>query len=161
MKRFLSVFLVLIMILSLCACGGAEEKEPLTFRVGFGRSEITPRGTAVQLWGYGDGDKERAAQGVLDPIYFTCVAVSDEQDNTLLICTTDQLGTEAQTVNKLRKMVNEEYGIPKENLVVSATHTHSSVPDDKIMNFVDLAMQAIRDALADRATATIKAKPIN
>ncbi len=158
MKRFICIALTLLMLLSLCACGGA--KEEATFRVGFGRTEITPKGTSVQLWGYGEKDDQRACQGVLDPLYFTCVAVSDTQDNTVLICTTDQLGTAAQTVDKLRNMVNEEYGVPKENLVVSATHTHSSVPDGKIVNYVDLCMKAIRDAMADRATATIKAGSI-
>jgi len=97
------------------------------FCVGFGRAELSPKGYSAKRADYPATDGvERMSQGILDPIYFTCVAITDAQGNTALICTTDQLGTMLAEVNSLRSKVNEAYGIPKENLVVSATHTHSS-----------------------------------
>lgn len=160
MKRIVCITLTLLMLLSLCACGDAQEET--TFLVGYGRVDLSPKGYTVPLTGYGGngGDTGRNSEGILDPIYFTCVAITDEQGNTALICTTDQLATMQAEVNSLRSRVNEAFGIPKENLVVSATHTHSSAVSGNIIGYMDLCYQAVEAALADRAPATIRAGSI-
>ena len=59
MKKILSLFLVFLIILSLCACGGAEEtggetESFDTLQVGFGKAKIQPPDTSIRLTGGGD-----------------------------------------------------------------------------------------------------------
>ena len=56
-------------------------------KVGFCRKNITPEGE-YPLGGYGD-DSRRMCQGVRDPIFGTCLAITDEQDTTVLIFSVD------------------------------------------------------------------------
>ena len=58
-----------------------------TLLVGYGRSEITPT-ISVPLAGYGN-TLTRMSQGVLDPQYTSCTAITDANDNTVLLITND------------------------------------------------------------------------
>ena len=55
--------------------------------VGYGRADITPDQPAPMA-GYGTASK-RLHETVLDPLYATCVAITDDQDNTLLLFSQD------------------------------------------------------------------------
>lgn len=168
MKKWLVIMLTLALALSLCACG--TEKKPSssttaatraagadTLLVGFGRVNITPPADGtVNLFGYGDGDKTRAFTTMMDPIYATCVAITDAEGNTVLIYTLDKLYTMLSEVNEVRAMITAKTGIPGENVVMSGTHTHSSVRYYKIPNYAATVAKAAEDALADRAPATVQ-----
>ena len=52
-------------------------------KVGFGRIDIMPQ-EHVELGGYGNGP-HRVSTHVLDTLFASCVAITDEQDNTLLL----------------------------------------------------------------------------
>ena len=154
MKRVLTIAIVLVMLLGLCACGGkAEQKaaEPKVFRVGFGRVNITPT-SSHNLDGYSD----RMSEGVLNPVMATCVAITDVDGNTILLYTVDMCNTEKETFGPLREQLTKETGIPGENITISATHTHSSPAYPYMFDYVERLVQAGKDALADRAPATIQ-----
>ena len=92
MKKLFSILLICALVLSLCACGssdagagGATAAAPADttaaaatshgFMVGYSKVDITPTAPAP-LYGYGNPG-ERLHTEVLDPLYFTCVAMTD------------------------------------------------------------------------------------
>ena len=134
MKKIISILLVSVLLLGLCACGaasGAEGGAAETtaaasggFRVGYGKQDITPEGQ-VGMGGYGRSD-QRLSTGVLSYLYATCIAITDADDNTILIYGLDLCGV--GTAMDFRKNVSEATGVPEENIMMSASHTHSA-PD--------------------------------
>ena len=90
MKKLICMLLALVLVLSLCACGGEEKagstgasKTSAKLRVGYGKADITPQ-TPVPMGGYGRS-AARISQGFLSYLYVTCVAISDADDNTILV----------------------------------------------------------------------------
>jgi len=87
--------------------------------VGYAKVDITPR-KSVQLTGYGN-DFLRLSDNVLDPLYATCLAFTDETGSTVLVYSLDVLyGT-----SWMRPAVSEAIGLPVERIQISATHTHA------------------------------------
>ncbi len=157
MKKFLTLLLASIMLLSLCACGGEKTEEQAgkrVFSVGVSRINITPQNaTNLPMEGY----KDQISQGILSFLYATCVAITDEQNNTLLLYTVDRCESERETVDELRSRLEASTGIPGDNISVSSTHTHSSPKISSMPDYVDQLVQVGEEALADRAPATIVA----
>jgi len=167
MKKFLSITLALILILSLCACGkksapatSAEEKG---LRVGFGRVNITPS-YSVPLGGYGNSN-QRMSQGFLDYIYATCIAITDESDNTLLLITLDGTATYNPMVAPVMEAITKATGVPADHIAMNSTHVHSGpdmsyTQEPSIQKYIaDLSQnvaQAASDAMADRSPATME-----
>jgi hypothetical protein len=57
----------------------------------------------------------------------TCTAVSDGE-NVALFFSTDNLYVSEDLLNQVVKLVEKIYPVAKENIIMNATHTHSSVP---------------------------------
>ena len=161
MKRILILVLVGVMLLGLCACqeGGNAQKG---LQVGYGRANITP-GYPVPLAGYGN-TSQRMHQGLLDYIYATCIAITDENDSTVLLITTDLIIVPTKIMSDLRKAVCDATGVPADRVLIQGTHTHSG-PDVwsgepaivKYMTelYANVA-KAAADAMADRSPATMQ-----
>ena len=135
MKKFISMILVLIMVFSLCACGGksgttdstesqtgSQEK---TFRVGYARYDITPT-EAVPLGGFGNCDK-RISTNVLRRLYVSCIALTDEQDYTVLMFSCDFINPYAALMDA-RPVISQQTGVPEHQILVNSSHTHAG-PD--------------------------------
>ena len=163
MKRVLAVLLIVALCLGVCACqeGGAAVEEKKEFRVGFGRTNLTPS-YSVPLAGYGL-TSNRMSQGYLDYIYATCIAATDENDSTVLIVTTDIIAVENHIIDPLRKAVTEATGVPADRILIQGTHTHSA-PDllskessaaKYQQEYIELIAEACADAMADRSPATM------
>ena len=160
MKRIFMLVLVGVMLLGLCACqeGGNAQKG---LQVGYGRANITP-GYPVPLAGYGN-TSQRMHQGLLDYIYATCIAITDENDSTVLLITTDLIVIQTNIVEDLRKAVGDATGVPADRIMMQGTHTHSG-PDlwsgetvigkYKMELFANVA-KAAAEAMADRSPATM------
>lgn len=159
MRKILSVILSLALLLSLLACGtGGEDKgntnpgKDNRYRVGYAREDITPD-HSVGLGSYGN-TSERLSKTVLDKIYLTCVAITDAQDNTVMLVTIDIGAVPESSANAVRGKINKETGIPKENITVSATHTHSAPEFGGIGNAIlKAAKDASVTAMEDRTYA--------
>ena len=134
MKRLLAVFLALVMVLSLCACGSSDQAAtgvqgtvsgapgettaaPAAegLRVGHGRVDITPE-SSVPLSGYGNTSM-RMSTGFETYLYSTCVAFSDGE-NTALLFHNDLTYVNESLTESVRKKIHSEYGIPEENIRV-------------------------------------------
>ena len=88
MKKFFTVLLTLVLLLGLGACGGNDAPKLEGFHVGYGRVDISPE-EGVLLGGYSNND--RFSEGVMDALYVTCVALTGEEGNTVLLITCDAI----------------------------------------------------------------------
>lgn len=130
------------------------------FRVGFGRRDITPD-FSVPLAGYGN-TRMRMSQGYVNRIYATCMALTDEKDQTILLYSLDLIVVKSSWSQPVRQAVSKLTGIPQENIMLSATHTHSApdvlgvlTPEDPYFDlYLEQLSLAAQDALADRRPAT-------
>lgn len=176
MKKVLALTLSVLMLLGLLACGGETSENNATnattatteagsalaegqILVGYGRADLTPSSYAgITLVGYGgNGTPPTPMTGVLDRVYGTCVAITDSEDNTVLIYTLDTLYTTQAEVDELRQFISAKTGVPGTNVVVSATHTHASMTFSQIPDYFNKMTQAAVDAMADRAAAKVYA----
>ena len=134
MKKWISLILALVLALGLVACGGSGNSTPGTeggnetaagLQVGFGRESVMPDDiTKVHLAG-GDANK-RIATTVKDTLYVTCVALK-EGDQTILVYTMDIITADDPTVDPIKAAVSNTTGVPQENILINATHTHGSI----------------------------------
>lgn len=133
--------------------------ENTQLQVGFGRRDITPD-FSVPLAGYGN-TRKRMSQGYFNRIYATCLAFTDGSGSTMLIYTLDLIVVRKMWCEPVRRRVSELTGIPQENIMLSATHTHSGPdvlgvlgPEDPYFDlYVEQLTLAAQDALEDRAPA--------
>jgi len=161
MKKILCLLLVIVMVLGLCACGSKETEEKAEkpawegqFAVGYGRADVTPD-HSVGMRGFGD---VRQSVGVLNKLYITCIAVTDETGNTVLLYTFDCKNMGQAKLLTIREAIAEATQIPVEKIFIGATHSHST--PDAIEEYVafsaEKAVLAAQKALADRDAATIE-----
>ena len=163
------------MVLGLCACGtassgseagtaaagaGADTTAAAAaggFRVGYGKENITPTGQ-VGMGGYGRSD-QRLSTGVLSYLYVTCIAITDANDNTILLYGMDLCG--CSDALKFRENVSKATGVPVDNIMMSASHTHSA-PDygvktsgqgEALNKLKSGLVKAAETAMADRKEA--------
>lgn len=153
MKRLIAIVLALVIVLSMCtACDGTKADNGL--RVGFGRADITPT-FAVGLHGYGNVG-ERQSQGYFNKLYATCVAITDENNKTVLLYTVDLIFVNNHMLRYFRSAVSEATGVPESNITASGTHTHSG-PSPTSNNiywndvFAPAMLEAAQTAMADRS----------
>ena len=90
-------------------------------KAGFGRVNITPP-MGIPIRGY---FKPRFADGVLDELEINALALVSGDTKTLLI-TVDHCGIEQNLCNDYIKAISDATGVPAENIIISATHTHTA-----------------------------------
>ena len=162
MKRFICLCLALVMILGLMACGGANKTEAdqggaqaaAGLQVGFGRESVMPTDiTKVHLAG-GDASK-RIADSVKDNLYVTCVALK-EGDQTILLYTMDIITADDPVVDPIKATVSVKTGIPQENILMNATHTHGSISIRSDWDGVQEYRRLFQESMVYAAEAAIK-----
>lgn len=161
-KRMMACLLCLCMALALMACGSASApatEAPATtqaapqLRVGYAKVNITPR-EPMDLWGYAQLAGQRVSTETLDYIYLTCVAITDEQDNTVLMYGADLGDMEMSLATAMRNAVSKATGLPGGNMFFNATHTHSAPDGEALVAVLEkAAVQIAEEALADRKNA--------
>ena len=129
---------------------------------GFCRMDLTPE-EPVALGGYGD-DASRLSEDILDPITGTCLALTDEADQTVLLLSLDLLLPYSDLVDALRTRIPAQTGIPAERIMVATTHTHaapgfSTMHLESTVRYLEQLAgrmaEAAMTALADRAPAKL------
>ncbi len=93
------------------------------FSAGYASVVVNPK-TGVCLGGWATAGK-RVSETVVDDIEITCTALSDGK-NTFLLYTLDALYVRDTMLDQVTKMMEETYGIPPENVVMNASHSHSA-----------------------------------
>ena len=150
MKKFLTMLLAAIMLFSAISCGNdasngnditsAEQTtatvtnpdDPTT-----SDDPTTPNGAAEFYAGYARVDitptfsvpiGSNMTTSVADKTYATVIALSDGENKVLLI-TTDLRHSKGLILEKTRR-VAEMNGVPRDNVILSATHNHSTITYD-------------------------------
>ena len=170
MHRCICLLLGFVLLLSVAGCSknnadetSGKEAKVTGFRVGYGKADITAK-ESVPLAG-SSNTLTRMSTGFDSYLYTMCVAVSDENNNTVLFMTYDLLIMSESLAESIRTEIYKELGIPKENIICSASHVHSA-PDltqtslASISRYRSLVIQqsvaAAQAAVADQANAEMK-----
>ena len=172
MKKALCLILCAVMVLALLpACGPTapgettaeptEAPKPHTLSVGFGRADITPS-EPVPMGGL---HEVRISEGVKDRLYATCVAFTDENDNTMILFSIEALYAYDVMLFGAAK-ITKETGVPISNIMIGTTHSHASPDVTKSATYPaieryneylqDQMVEAAKQALADRKPAKMQ-----
>lgn len=170
MKKMISLLLVLVMVLGLCACSGETAKSTeetngtdAGLKLGFARTNITPE-YSVPLGGYGN-TSNRMSNGMLDYIYTSAISLTDGE-TTVIIIENDLPAQVKKVLDEVRQKVSEQTGVPVDRIMAGVDHIHSA-PDlwntaepsintytkELIAKMVDTAVSAWKDMKPVTVTA--------
>ena len=183
MRRFLSLLLAFVMLLAFVACnedttggeasttssdlieniattsvtteGEEEATNKCDFYAGYAREKITPTELPAFL---GQGSY---AHRVLEDIYATCVAFSDNK-TTVLFITLDVQNIGTDFYNSVTYKIKKETGITKANVFIAATHNHSAphmvLKEESVVKWrgvvADIVADISKQAIADLKPTT-------
>ena len=169
MKRIFTLFLAMLMVLSLIACGAGDSAETThaataeatCFKAGFGYANITPKQDGLPMAGYSDG---RVSAGYMTYLEARAVAVQDEAGEILLFVTADLSFIRPKFGKQVMEKMVKELGLPEDHIILSGTHTHGSIETESLSakgvpEFNELAsngmVEAARLAIEDLKPAEI------
>jgi putative membrane-bound dehydrogenase-like protein len=98
-----------------------RSQDDATYAVGVSKADITPD-YPIRLNGFG-GRREESA-GVSQQIYARSIAISQADETPLVLIAIDSLGIRINMVDELARRLNERFNIPRENVVITFTHSH-------------------------------------
>jgi len=164
-KQILSLILCLLSILPMivgCSTTGSKETTGAApvehvLSVGFGKVDVTPT-EPVPLGGF---PQARMSENIRDRLYATCIAFTDEKDNTVIM-----FALEALYCYDVMKFaagdVAKATGVPFANIMIGTNHSHSapnfpSESNPAIQKYSDMLkkkmVEAAQNAMADRKPA--------
>ena len=118
--RCISTLLVLLAMLA-GELAGAQQKDAKRLRAGAATSNITPELGSPIVGGF----VPFPATHVHDELYARCLVLDDGTTKlALVVC--DLLGIDRLVSDEARATIQKDVGIPPENVLISATHTHSA-----------------------------------
>ena len=125
MKSVLNTKLTLILTVMLAYTGtnrssSAAEKDRV-FRAGAATSNITPPIGALRAGSFAPYPTVH----VHDELHARCLVLNDGE-TTLAFAVVDLVGFHRSVSVEARRLIEERSGIPSENVMISATHTHSA-----------------------------------
>ena len=130
------------------------ENNTSAIQVGFGVGDITAD-WPIGLQGMGDHNS-RIFTETYGTINLYCVAITDTKGETALIMSIDAgWGGFSEDIFPV---LEEKFGIPRDHMILSALHQHSTPHGGERYEalLVSAAQEAVEQALADRAPATMQ-----
>jgi len=136
-------------------------------RAGSSSQDISPQ-KGVSLAGY--PHHPRPNRGVHDPLYASCLYLSDGQTQ-LAIVTLDIIGLSKTYVHIIRERVCRANGIPEKNIMISCSHSHSAPRGSHNMTmdvfeagtaldeaYVAKVIEAVAEIVAEAAAGAVPAE---
>ena len=105
-----------ILLCDLVSCPAAHA----TLRGGSAKVNITP---PVGVWLSGYASRDKPSDDISDDLYAKAL-VLDNGSNAVAIISVDLLWIPPQITSEVRATVTDKTGIPEQNVLISATHTH-------------------------------------
>ena len=112
---------ILLLSLMIPTAAAAESDVPRVFRAGSAASNITPPLGTLRVGSFAPYPTVH----VHDELHARCLVLSDGK-TTLALVVCDLLGLHRSISIEARRLIQEATGIPPENVMISATHTHSA-----------------------------------
>jgi hypothetical protein len=121
-------------------CGPAAEA---ALEGGCAKVDITP---PIGVWLSGYGSRDKPSDDIADELYARAM-VLDDGNNRIAIVSTDLLWVPLKMTTDIRRKVHEKTGIPGQNVLISATHTHFGPKVDRITkNWPDAPVSRIDES---------------
>ena len=122
------------------------------FRAGTAAVKITPP-LGTPMAGYYSA---RGSQGVLDDLYAKATVLDDGKTKIAMV-TCDLIGLPRSVVVKARRIIAEKTGLPPDNAMISATHTHTgpAVLGDSALDDLVTGGSTLSHAYAERLPTLI------
>lgn len=174
MKRFICLFLALIMAFSLAACSGNDD--PVTtngttdatdgtgvFMAGYCKTDITPTEVGLPLMGYSN-DASRLSTGMYTYLYANTLVVQDAEGNKAMIISVDSTAVGSAVCDPVREAISKKTGIPVDSIMITSIHQHStpafssskfSSSGKYAKHFQNRIIESAEKAMNDMAPATI------
>ena len=122
-----------------------------TLLVGYARVDITPQ-SSVPLAGYGNTSM-RMSRTIRDELYASCFAITDREENTILLMSIDLSRITTKEAEDVRAAAQQRFGIPADHVFIAGTHTHSA-PD--LHNHNHPAIQQYSKLLEERLPVCVE-----
>jgi hypothetical protein len=116
----ISLALTISLVAEDTPAGGADSK--LVFKAGAASSNITPPLDEPVIGGW----NSPPATHIHDELYAKCL-VLDDGETKLVFVICDNLGISREVYDKAKQIIHQKTGIAPENMMMAATHTHSSI----------------------------------
>lgn len=119
--RVRSVLLAFFLVSFFVTTGAAQSESERVFKAGAALSDVTPPLGALIVGGW----QPIPATHIHDPLHARSLVLDDGQTR-IAIVVIDNVGVPRPLLDEAKRLAEEETGIPAENILMSATHTHSA-----------------------------------
>ena len=133
--------IILLIIFILPVCTASAQTDNLLFKAGAAKVDVTPQ----------EKDLPKNIEGIHDRLYSRAIVVDNGETSAALI-TVDTGMIFEQIWKNVTQKIEKELGIPAENILLTPTHTHSSIMgphpglEDNIFKSVKLAKEKLQTA---------------
>ena len=119
----------------------ASSSAAAALSVGVGRANITPQ---ESIWMAGYAARTAPSDGALNDLWAKALVIEDDAGERSVVVTLDILGISAPVAKVTSDRVMEEFGIPRERLMLTSSHTHSGpVVRDNLIGMYNLSEDQI------------------
>jgi neutral ceramidase len=132
MKAFFTLFILGLLLVCVPVSQAAG-----SLKAGVGRVVITPK---QDMWLAGYAARTTPSTGKLQELYAKALAFEDETGTRSVLITTDLLGLPRALVQEFAKRAAAQFGLPRERLLVTFSHTHSGpvIGGDRLVDMYGL-----------------------
>src|SRR5438046_9096764 len=103
------------------------------FKAGTSSAKVTPD---EPLWLAGYAARTEPAKGKISDLYASALTLEDSQGGKLIIASIDLIAITKSIADPVYEIVQREIGLPRERLILAATHTHYAPevrPDQELL----------------------------
>jgi neutral ceramidase len=118
---FRRIFLC-VSVVSLFLAPAAWSAEPRAWKAGAARINITPAGP---MWMSGYSSRTKPAEGTLHKLWAKALVLEDPEGRRVALVTMDLVGIPRDLSVAVCAALNKKYGLPRANVVLSVSHTHT------------------------------------
>jgi neutral ceramidase len=116
-----SIIEIVLLLFVILVCEGVFcSASKAALKGGCAKVNITP---PVGVWLSGYGGRDKPSDGIIDELYARAL-VLDNGSNSIAIISVDLLWIPLQITNQVRQILKDKIGVPEQNVMICATHTH-------------------------------------